>query len=134
MEEIRPKLFKPLDVVGLSWLTCLRNTAWTLGTVPSEWQTGVVVLLFKKGDQRDVSFSGKVYSRALERIVWLLVEPRLQEDQCVFHPVCGKQEGMRISTYKSEVMILSRVDYPLQVGGESIPQWRSSSILGSLIT
>ncbi|KAI3373393.1 hypothetical protein L3Q82_021941 [Scortum barcoo] len=41
-----------LDVVGLSWLTRLCNIAWRLGTVPLEWQTGVVVPLFKKGDRR----------------------------------------------------------------------------------
>ncbi|KAI3374576.1 hypothetical protein L3Q82_021156 [Scortum barcoo] len=50
VDEIRPEyLLKSLDVVGLSWLTRLCNIAWRLGTVPLEWQTGVVVPLFKKG-------------------------------------------------------------------------------------
>ncbi|KAI3364865.1 hypothetical protein L3Q82_001049 [Scortum barcoo] len=44
--------FKSLDVVGLSWLTCLCIIAWRSGTVPLEWQTGVVVPLFKGGDRR----------------------------------------------------------------------------------
>ncbi|KAI3377887.1 hypothetical protein L3Q82_008465 [Scortum barcoo] len=52
VDEIRPEYLKSLDVVGLSWLTCLCNIAWRLGTVPLEWQTGVVVPLFKKGDRR----------------------------------------------------------------------------------
>ncbi|KAI3358293.1 hypothetical protein L3Q82_014672 [Scortum barcoo] len=52
VDEIRPEYLKSLDVVGLSWLTHLCNIAWRLGTVPLEWQTGVVVPLFKKGDRR----------------------------------------------------------------------------------
>uniref|UniRef100_A0A671XNI3 Endonuclease/exonuclease/phosphatase domain-containing protein n=1 Tax=Sparus aurata TaxID=8175 RepID=A0A671XNI3_SPAAU len=43
---------KSLDVVGLSWLTRLCSIAWQSGTVPLDWQTGVVVPLFKKGDRR----------------------------------------------------------------------------------
>ncbi|KAI3371635.1 hypothetical protein L3Q82_024202 [Scortum barcoo] len=48
VDEIRPEYLKSLDVVGLSWLTRLCNIAWRLGTVPLEWQTGVVVPLFLK--------------------------------------------------------------------------------------
>ncbi|KAI3371488.1 hypothetical protein L3Q82_024072 [Scortum barcoo] len=76
VDEIRPEYLKSLDVVGLSWLTRLCNIAWRLGTVPLEWQTGVVVPLFKKGDRRVcsnyrgitlLSLPGKVYARVLER-------------------------------------------------------------------
>ncbi|KAI3377927.1 hypothetical protein L3Q82_009055 [Scortum barcoo] len=49
VDEIRPEYLKSLDVVGLSWLTRLCNIAWRLGTVPLEWQTGVVVPLLKRG-------------------------------------------------------------------------------------
>ncbi len=41
-----------LGVKGLSWMTRLFNTVWKSGTVPKEWQTKVVVLQFKNGDQR----------------------------------------------------------------------------------
>ncbi|KAI3367325.1 hypothetical protein L3Q82_008369 [Scortum barcoo] len=47
-EICRPEYLKSLDVMGLSWLTRLCSIAWRLGTVPLEWQTGVVVPLFKK--------------------------------------------------------------------------------------
>nr|XP_049579068.1 uncharacterized protein LOC125970583 [Syngnathus scovelli] len=43
VDEIRPEFLKALDVVGLSWLTRLYNIAWTSGTVPLDWRTGVVV-------------------------------------------------------------------------------------------
>ena len=41
--------------------------------------------------------------------------------------------GMRISTSKSEAMVLrrKRPDCPVQVGGESLPKVEESSILGS---
>ncbi|KAK3520362.1 hypothetical protein QTP70_023831, partial [Hemibagrus guttatus] len=98
VDEIRPEYLKSLDVVGLSWLTRLCNIAWQSGTVPLDWVTGVVVPLFKKGDRRVcsnyrritlLSLPGKVYSRVLKRRVRLLVEPRIQEEQCGFRPGCG---------------------------------------------
>ncbi|KAK3521468.1 hypothetical protein QTP70_005774 [Hemibagrus guttatus] len=46
VDESRPEYLKSLDVVGLSWLTRLCNIAWQSGTVPLDWETGVVVHLF----------------------------------------------------------------------------------------
>ncbi|KAI3361615.1 hypothetical protein L3Q82_001932 [Scortum barcoo] len=98
VDEIRPEYLKSLDVVGLSWLTRLCNIAWRLGTVPLEWQTGVVVPLFKKGDRRVCSNlqrdhtsqpPGKVYARVLERRIRPIVDPRIQEEQCGFRPGRG---------------------------------------------
>ena len=98
VDEIRPEMLKALDIVGLSWLTRLYNVAWASGTVPVEWQTGVVVPIFKKGDRRVcanyrgitlLSLPGKVYSRVLERRLRPIVEPRIQEEQCGFRPGRG---------------------------------------------
>ncbi|KAL7854802.1 hypothetical protein SRHO_G00169920 [Serrasalmus rhombeus] len=98
VDEIRPEFLKALDVVGLSWLTRLFNIAWTSGAVPLDWQTGVVVPLFKKGDRRVcsnyrgitlLSLPGKVYAGVLEKSVQLIVEPRIQEEQCGFRPGRG---------------------------------------------
>jgi len=49
VDEIRPELLKTPDIVGL---TRLFSVVWRSGTVPVEWQTGVVVNIFKKGDRR----------------------------------------------------------------------------------
>ena len=49
IDEIPLEMLKALGVEGLSWLTRLFNIAWGSGSVPKEWQTGVVVPLFKKG-------------------------------------------------------------------------------------
>lgn len=46
--EIHPEMLRTLDIVGLSWFTCLFSATWRSGKVPLEWQTGVVVPIFKK--------------------------------------------------------------------------------------
>lgn len=52
MDEVGPEFLKALDIVGLSWLTCLYNVAWRSGAVPVDCVTEMVVPIFKKGDQR----------------------------------------------------------------------------------
>ncbi|KAJ8012365.1 hypothetical protein DPEC_G00041950 [Dallia pectoralis] len=102
-DEIRPEMLKALGGEGLSWLTRLFNIAWKSGTVPEEWQTGVVVPLFKKGDQRVcanyrgitlLSLPGKVYSKVLERRVRPIVEPPIEEEQCGFRPGRGTTDQL----------------------------------------
>ena len=65
MDEIHPEYLKSLDVVGLSWLTRLCSIAWQWGIVSLDWQSRVVVPLFKKGDRG------------------------IQEEQCGFRPGSG---------------------------------------------
>lgn len=64
-----------LNVLGLSWQSCLCNIAWTSVSLIPEWQTGVVVPLFKKEDMsmcsnyRGItlfSLHGMVYARVQE--------------------------------------------------------------------
>ncbi|KAI3360388.1 hypothetical protein L3Q82_002299 [Scortum barcoo] len=78
VDEIRPEYLKRAAQcqrrVSLSWLTRLCSiVAWRLGTVPLEWQTGVV----------------KVYARVLERRIRPIVDPQIQEEQCGFRPGRG---------------------------------------------
>ena len=99
-------MLKALGVEGLSWLKRLINIIWKSGAVPKEWQTGVVVPLFKKGDQRVcanyanyrgitfLSLPGKVYSKVLERRVHPIVEPQIEEDQCGFCPGRGTTDQL----------------------------------------
>lgn len=47
VDEIRPKMQKALDIVEMSWLTCLFSVAWRL---PMDWQIGLMVPIFKNGD------------------------------------------------------------------------------------
>ena len=97
MDEIRPEFLKALDVVALPWLTHLCNIMWTSRAVPLDRQTGVVVPLFKKEDQKVCSnyrgiplFSlpAKVYAGVQERRVRSIVKCRVQEQQCGFCSGC----------------------------------------------
>jgi len=72
VDEIRPEMLKALDIVKLSWLTHLFNVAWRSGTVPGEWQTGVVVPIFKKGDRRVCSNYRGITMLSLPRRLRLL--------------------------------------------------------------
>uniref|UniRef100_A0A8C5CGF6 Reverse transcriptase domain-containing protein n=1 Tax=Gadus morhua TaxID=8049 RepID=A0A8C5CGF6_GADMO len=103
IDEIQPEMLKALGVEGLSWMTRLFNIAWESGTVPKELQTGVVVPLFKKGDQRVcannrgitlLSLPGKVYSKVLERRVRPIVDPLIEEEQSGFRPGRGTTDQL----------------------------------------
>jgi len=92
VDEIRPKMLKGLDIIGLSWLTRLFNVAWGSVTVPMDW---VVMPIFKKGDHKVcsnyrgitlLSLLGKAYARMLEKSLRLLVQPQIQDEQCGFLP------------------------------------------------
>lgn len=48
-DKIRPEMLKALDPEGLSRLTCLFIVTCRSGKVPMDWQTGMVVPVFKKG-------------------------------------------------------------------------------------
>ena len=58
--------------------------------MPKEWQTGVVVPLFKKrvcANYRGItllSLPRKVYSKVLERRVHPILKPQIEEEQCGF--------------------------------------------------
>lgn len=73
--EVFSEMLKTLAVEGISWMTCLFNIAWESGTAPKEWQSGVVVPQFEKGEirvfanYRGITRSGKVYSKVLETLL-----------------------------------------------------------------
>ncbi|KAK3557745.1 hypothetical protein QTP86_000302 [Hemibagrus guttatus] len=172
--------------------------AWWSGTVPLDWATGVVVPLFKKGDQREEQCGfrpsrgtldqlytlhrmlegswefaqpvhmcfvdlEKAFDRVPRGILWevlweygvrgpLLRAVRslynrsrslvriascldLQHALGHFAAEC-EAAGMRVSTSKSEAMVLDRkkVACTLQVGGEVLPQVEEFKYLGVLFT
>ncbi|TWW71145.1 hypothetical protein D4764_17G0006280 [Takifugu flavidus] len=74
-----------------------------IGAVPLDWQTGVVVPIFKSGVQRvysnyrgitHLSLPGKVYARVLEKWIRLIVEPLVEEEQCGFCPSHGPTDQL----------------------------------------
>ena len=79
VDEICSEFIKALDVVGLSWLTCLCNIAWTWGVITQDWQTGMVISLFKRigGSIPIAREIGMVYAGVLEKRVQLTVKPQI---------------------------------------------------------
>ena len=50
-DEIRPEMLKALTG-GILWLTQVCQVAWKLGKTPTDWQTGVIIPIFNKGDRK----------------------------------------------------------------------------------
>jgi exonuclease III len=103
IDEIRPEMLKAMGATGMVWLTRVCRVAWRSGRAPADWRTGVVVPIFKKGDQKDcsnyrgislLSLPGKVYARVLERRCRLIAEPQIQEEQCGFRAGRGTTDQL----------------------------------------
>ncbi|TWW81798.1 hypothetical protein D4764_01G0016130 [Takifugu flavidus] len=134
VDEIRPEFLKALDVVGLSWLTRLCNIAWTSGAdlirgISLEAASvrachGVEGIRF--GDLRIGSLL------FADDVVLLASSARdLQLSLDRFAAAC-EAAGMRISTSKSEAMVLDRkkVECLLRVKEEILPQVEEFKYLG----
>ncbi|KAI3351090.1 hypothetical protein L3Q82_005656 [Scortum barcoo] len=117
VDEIRPEYLKSLDVVGLSWLTRLCNIAWRRSQGPEgvRFENHRISSLLFVDDVVLMASSGQDLQHVLER----------------FAAEC-EVAGMRISTSKSEAMVLDRkrVACPLRVGGEVLPQVEEFKYLG----
>jgi len=53
VDEIRPEMLKCFGSGGIHWLTRICGVVWKTGRAPVDWQTGIVIPIFKKGDQRE---------------------------------------------------------------------------------
>ena len=76
IDKIRFQILKSLSCLSIVWLTRVCRTVSMEGRAPVNWETKIVVLIFKNGDRREcsnyrgislLSLPGKVYSRVLER-------------------------------------------------------------------
>ena len=87
-------MFKALTGEGILWLTRVRQK---FGKTPRDWQTGVIISIFKKGDREQctnyrgislLSLPVKVYAKCLESKCREIVESKLEDGQCGFRPRC----------------------------------------------
>ena len=106
-DEIRPEMLKALTGEGIFWLTRVCQVALKLGKTPRDWQTGVIIPIFKKGDRKQctnyrgislLSLPAKVYAECLERKCREVVESKLEDGQCGFRP--GRSTTDQIFTLK----------------------------------
>jgi reverse transcriptase-like protein len=87
-----------LKSMEIQWLNRLCKIPWNTGKTPLDWQTGVIIPLFKKGDQKEcsnyrkiflLSLPGKVYAKVLEQRCRVIVDSKIQEEQCGFRAGCS---------------------------------------------
>ena len=106
-DKIRPEMLKALTGEGILWLTRVSQVAWKYGKAPRDWQTGVIILIFKKRDRKQctnyrgisqLSLPGKVYAKCLDRKCQEIVESKLEDGQCGFRP--GRSTTDQIFTLK----------------------------------
>ena len=51
-DEITPEKLKTLTRKGILWLTRVCQAAWKFGKTSRNWQTGVIIPIFKKEDHK----------------------------------------------------------------------------------
>jgi len=107
VDEIRPEMLKAIGGAGIDWLTRVFQVAWDSGEAPLDWQTGLVVPIFKKGDKKEctnyrgitlLSLPGKLYAKVLEARVRMVVESRISDEQSGFRP--GRSTTDQVFTLK----------------------------------
>ena len=106
-DEIRTKMLKTLTGEGILWLTRVCQVLWKYSKTPRDWQTGVIIPIFKKGDHKQwtnyrgislPSLPGKEDPKCLKRKFWELVKSKLEDSQCGFCP--GRSTTDQIFTLK----------------------------------
>ena len=91
-----PYYDKAIYVYGIRWLTRVCKVACGTEQAPNQWQTRVIIIpIHKKEDKSKctnyrgislISVPGKVYAKCLEKKCREIVEPKLTDAQCGFHP------------------------------------------------
>ena len=86
-------MLKALNGEGVRWLIRVCQVAWKLGKTPKDWQTGVIIPIYKKGNRKEctnyrgillLSHREKVYAKCLKRKCRVIVELKLKDGQCGF--------------------------------------------------
>lgn len=107
-DTIRPELIKAGGIVLVDEITSLFNACWQTGRVPKDWETSIIVPLYKKGDSSKcenyraiclIDVIAKLYSRILEGRLRQHVEADLDEEQAGFRP--GRQTQDLIFSLRS---------------------------------
>ena len=61
-DEIRPEMLKTLTGEGILRLTRVWQVTWKFEKTPRDWQTGVIIPIFKKGDRKDCTTTRDIIS------------------------------------------------------------------------
>nr|CAH7713655.1 unnamed protein product [Callosobruchus chinensis] len=100
-DNIKPEIIKALGPKGRTMLLSLYLKVWESGVVPKDWEVGVIIPIFKKGDPKDcgnyrgitlLSTVVKTFERILERKLYSKVEHELLDSQSGFRKGFSTQD------------------------------------------
>ena len=92
-DKISGEMVKYMGDKGREVLRKIFNKVWNSKTIPKDWEIGIILPIFKKGDNRNctnyrgitlLSTALKIYERILERRLRTLIEHTLTETQSGF--------------------------------------------------
>ena len=63
-DEIQPEILKALNGEGVHWLTRVCHVVWNLGKTPKDWQTGLIISKYKKGDRKETIVKFRFYRKS----------------------------------------------------------------------
>lgn len=101
IDKIKPEMIKFIGEDGIEMLRYLFNKIWKETKIPQEWEVGIIVPIFKKGDTKEcknyrgitlLSVVAKVYERILEEKLRNKIEQQLAESQSGFRRGYGIQD------------------------------------------
>ena len=93
VDELTVDMLKAAGDVGLEWLLRIMRAAWNQKRIPGDWEKGVIVPIFKKGDRKKcgnyrgvtiMCHCAKLYEKVLESRLKADVEQDLREEQYGF--------------------------------------------------
>lgn len=111
-DKVTAEMLKNLEGPGLLTLLNICNRAWDEEQIPTDWETGLIVPIFKKGDKKDcnnyrgitlLSTGMKLYEQIIEGRLRTAVEHTLDDSQSGFRK--GRSSQDHIFTIKE---IISR--------------------------
>jgi hypothetical protein len=112
-DKITTEMMKNMGQEGTKLFAKVCQKAWEEGTIPVDWQVGIIVPIHKKGDIRDcnnyrgitlLSTALKTYERILENKLKRYIEPTLDEAQSGFRK--GRSVHDHIFTVKQVIQKL----------------------------
>ena len=92
-DKITPEMLKHMGNTGVKLLVDLINTVWKQEKIPKDWEVGIIMPIYKKGDSREcsnyrgitlLSSVAKIYEDIINRRLKHILEPQLDEAQCGF--------------------------------------------------
>lgn len=139
-DGIAPEMIKNLGVKGLEGITKLFNKMWEEEKIPKDWEIGVLLPIYKKGDRRDcanyrgitlLSIIAKIYESVLEMKLKVEIENQLEDSQCGFRRGRGTQDHIfvikqLIEKFTAEKIFVVFID--IEKAFDSVPRaviWNS---------